>query len=68
MSNWVFMKWNFQKVMSYFRSTTSNLSNCKILPKGKIPKFRKKMPYFLGEDFKTLLLYLKSAPSKLFNL
>ena len=26
------------------------------------------MPYFLGEDFKTLLLYLKSAPSKLFNL
>ena len=26
------------------------------------------MPYFLDEDFKTLLLYLKSAPSKLFNL
>ena len=42
-----FWGYNFKKLLSYFKSAPSNLSNCKLLLKNKNPQIcgKKKMPY-----------------------
>ena len=42
MPYWVFLGYNFKKLLSYLKSATSNLSNCKFREKTKLPKFRTK--------------------------
>ena len=41
---YVFLGWDFERILSYLKSAPSNLFNCKILRK-KLPNFWTKMPY-----------------------
>ena len=67
----VVLQYNFEKLLSCFKSSASNLSNCKILPKKqKLSKFGTKNAlfwHFWATVLKKLLSYLKSAPSNLWN-
>ena len=58
----------FEKLLSYLKSTSSNLSKCKVLCKNKNSKsWTKKTLFwvFLDWNLKKLMSYLKSAPSSL---
>ena len=41
---YVFLGWDFERILSYLKSAPSNLFNCKILRK-ELPNFGTKMPY-----------------------
>ena len=58
-----------KKLLSYLKSTPSNLSISKVSPKNKNAKIWDKkclIWVLLGRNLKTILSYLKSAPSNLF--
>ena len=60
-----FMKCNFEKLFSYLKSATWNLSNCKVSCKTKRLRIRdqKRLLWVLLRwDLSRLLSYLKSAP------
>ena len=49
-----------KKLLSYFKSAHSNLSNCKILQKNKMPKFETKnalFRYFWGEFGNDIVIF-----------